>query len=360
MSLDDSSLVGFVASMGGERNLRVEENLGEGYVRLRVAEAERRQAKHDIRCVEDVVIEMLRNSRDAGARHIYVATSREGDIRTLTILDDGSGIPADMQDKVFEARVTSKLESIHMDRWGVHGRGMALYSVKENTVSARVVSSAPGKGSSIQVVTDATSLAEKTDQSTWPSTGMSDDGLLVCERGPHNIIRTCCEFALEERSTCEVYFGSPAEAAATARARATLSLGPSDLLFVDDIDELPVLERLRAAADASELQRVSSSLGLEMSERTAHRIIAGQVKPQRSIVARLTHKGSAKPAKEVDLSLDPRGLKVSREDAEEFSRAMEKGFSELASKYYLTLNDAPKVRVGKGRITVTFDVSQGD
>ena len=67
MAGSDNGLVGFVASMGGERNLRVEENLGEGYVRLRVAEAERRQAKHDIRCVEDIVIEMLRNSRDAGA-----------------------------------------------------------------------------------------------------------------------------------------------------------------------------------------------------------------------------------------------------------------------------------------------------
>ncbi|MGL5172325.1 MAG: ATP-binding protein, partial [Olsenella sp.] len=138
MSGEGSDLVSFVASMGGERQLRVEENLGEGYVRLRVAEAERRQAKHDIRCVEDVVIEMLRNARDAGARHIYVATTRVGNLRTTTMLDDGSGIPADMQSKIFEARVTSKLESVRMDRWGVHGRGMALYSVKENSVSAEV------------------------------------------------------------------------------------------------------------------------------------------------------------------------------------------------------------------------------
>lgn len=34
-----SGLADFVARMGGERSLRVEENLGEGYVRLRVAEA---------------------------------------------------------------------------------------------------------------------------------------------------------------------------------------------------------------------------------------------------------------------------------------------------------------------------------
>ena len=169
-------LVGFVSSMGGERALRVEENLGEGFVRLRVAEAERRQAKHDVRCIEDVVIEMLRNARDAGARHIYVATTREGSRRVTTMLDDGRGIPADMQERVFEARVTSKLESFHMDRWGVHGRGMALYSIRENAVSAEVASSAPGKGSAIRVVTDVSSLPERADQSTWPSVGTDDDG----------------------------------------------------------------------------------------------------------------------------------------------------------------------------------------
>ena len=183
-------LADFVSRMGGERSLRVEENLGEGYVRLRVAEAERRQAKHDIRCVEDMVIELLRNSRDAGAKRIYLATSREGDLRTTTILDDGSGVPQDMQERIFEARVTSKLESVHVDRWGVHGRGMALYSVRENAVSAHVASSALGKGTSISVVTDATKLAERADQSTWPTLGEDEDGKRTCARGPHNIVRT--------------------------------------------------------------------------------------------------------------------------------------------------------------------------
>jgi len=361
MAGSDNGLLGFVASMGGERNLRVEENLGEGYVRLRVAEAERRQAKHDIRCAEDIVIEMLRNSRDAGAKHIYVATSREGDLRTITILDDGSGVPEDMQQRIFEARVTSKLESVHMDRWGVHGRGMALYSVKENTESAEVVSSAPGKGSSIRVVTDATKLTERVDQSSWPSTGIDENGALVCERGPHNIVRTCCEFAIEERSSCEVYFGSPSEIAATARARAPRTVDATDLMFIDDVSELPVLERLRAAADASELHRVATSLGLEMSERTAHRIVSGQIKPQRSIVAKLTHRSGGKLARpEVDLGRDHRGLKLSKDDTKDFSREMERAFSLLADRYYLTLTDAPKVRMGKGKITVTFEIEQAD
>ncbi|SER60073.1 ATP-binding protein [Parafannyhessea umbonata] len=354
-----SDLVDFVASMGGERSLRVEENFGDGFVKLRVSEAERRQAKHDIRCIEDVVVEMLRNSRDAGARRIFVATFRDGSTRKLTILDDGSGVPESMQDRIFDARVTSKLESVHMDRWGVHGRGMALFSVKENAESARVVDSAPGKGSSIKVVTDVEKVRERADQSTWPSLGSDDDGNQSVVRGPHNIIRTCCEFALEERGRCEVYVGSPAEIAATARRRVKPSLGGSDLLFVDTLSELPVLERFAVAADASELFEVSRGLGLDMSERTAHRIVSGQVKPLRSVFSRLTHKGSPDP-KEVDLQKDRRGLKVSVEDLENFSRVMERDFSSIADKYYLCLAADPKIRVTRNKITVTFEIDEGD
>ncbi len=118
---DTNELISFIASMSGEGNLRVEENLGEGFVRLRVSEAERRQAKHDIQHVEDIVIEMLRNARDAGATRIYVATFKEEGMRSLLFLDNGCGVPEDMRDRIFDARVTSKLESMKMDRWGVHG-----------------------------------------------------------------------------------------------------------------------------------------------------------------------------------------------------------------------------------------------
>ncbi len=307
---EESNLVDFVVSMGGEKSLRVEENF------------------------------LLRNSRDAGARHIYVATYRDGDTRYLTMLDDGSGIPESMQDRVFDARVTSKLESVHMDRWGVHGRGMALFSVRENAQEARVVSSAPEKGASIQVVTDATKLRERADQSTWPSVGVDEDGNQAVTRGPHNIVRTCCEFALEERGRCEVFVGSPAEICATARRRVTPTVEGSALLFIDSLEELPVLERLRAAADASELFSQATSLGLDMSERTA-----------------LLHKSGGE-AREVDLAKDRRGLQVSADDVDEFSRIMERGFSFLSDRYYLTLASDPKVRVTRGKVTVTFDIDE--
>ena len=60
------------------RRLRVEDDLGDGFVRLRSAEAERRQAAHDIRSTEDIVIEALRNARDAQARTILMARIARG------------------------------------------------------------------------------------------------------------------------------------------------------------------------------------------------------------------------------------------------------------------------------------------
>ncbi len=179
---DSNDLIAFIASMSGEGNLRVEENLGDGYVKLRVSEAERRQAKHDIQSVEDIVIEMLRNARDAGADRVYIATSKEEGVRTLLFLDNGSGVPVGMRERIFDARVTSKLETMKMDKWGVHGRGMALFSIKQNARSAEVLTSGPGLGSVFRVVVDCTSLKERVDQSTWPQAEKNDDGVFVCTR----------------------------------------------------------------------------------------------------------------------------------------------------------------------------------
>lgn len=353
-------LSSFVSRMGGDRALRVEESLGQGFVRLRVAEAERRQAADDIRCSEDIVIEMLRNARDAGARHILVATAREGERRQLTVLDDGSGIPEGLWETVFDARVTSKLESVHGDRWGIHGRGMALYSIRENALEARVMQSVAGGGTAIRVVTDTSALPEKADQSGWPTLGRDDEGHPVIERGPHNIVRACCEFALEERRGCSLFLGSPAEVVASARASARSSLTGSELLFLDDLSELPLLERFRLASDARELMEVAASCGLDISERTAHRVLAGQVRPLRSVYARLTHAGSPRGARPVDLAGDRRGLRLSKEDADEFCRMMERDFSYLAERYYLSLSATPRLRVSGARLSVFFEFEGED
>lgn len=348
--------------MGGERALRVEESLGQGYVRLRISEAERRQAQQDIRCVEDAVIELLRNARDAGARHIYVATWREGTQRGITLLDDGHGIPLSMHTKIFEARVTSKLDSICEDRWGVHGRGMALFSIHEHAEYARVCSSAPSSGTAITAGFDTQQLTERADQSTWPTHTYDRDAQTHALKGPHNIVRACCEFALGERGKLDVFLGSPAEIVATARARVTTHTDTSELLFMDSFETLPVLERLKVASDAHELQSEAEILGLTMSERTAHRIMANQVKPLRSVASLLTHtpEPAQRKAYPVDLLRDRRGLKLSKADVREFSHALERSFDSLADKYYLSLTHEPKIRVSKDRITVTFNLREHD
>ena len=354
-----TSLVDFVAAVSGDTAVRVEESYGDGFVRLRVGEAERRQAKHDIRCIEDVVIEMLRNARDADARTIFFATAREGDTRTLVMLDDGCGVPDAMRERIFDARVTSKLDSVHMDRWGVHGRGMALFSIRENVTSARVMASGHELGTSMRIVSDATRLTERKDQSTWPTVGKGDDGTKQL-RGPHNIIRTCCEFALEERSEVTVYLGSAAEVVATMRTLATSAPDGSRLLFVDDVSTVAVCDRVGIAGDAGELAELAGSLGLEMSERTAHRILAGQIRPLRPVTARLQHHAGAPASRDVDLMRDRRGLKVSPDDADHFARMMERDFDYLASRYYLSLSSEPRVHVSHDRITVTFDLEKHD
>ncbi len=358
----DGGLVDFIAKVAGEDSLRVEESFGQGFVRLRVAEAERRQAKHDIRCVEDIVIELLRNARDAGARRVFLATARRGDERSLVVLDDGSGIPANMHKKIFDARVTSKLTSVHMDHWGVHGRGMALYSIAQNVSSARVCASKPGCGTSIAVTVDCTKLAERDDQSTLPDLEPGKDGILIVARGPHNIPRTAAEFALEERGGVEVWLGTPSQIAATLRA-----------LFKDSPGE-GVCAGPAAAATAQQLALVCQGLGLDLSLRNAHRVMAGEIPVQPplldTLLATVDDGALQEPrvpgGKEgagqspLDLVRDRRGLRLDKADVDAFADRVAKAFSELSAGYYLTDVSAPRVSVHANKISVTIEFGKED
>src|SRR5438270_14091263 len=68
-------------------------DLGSGFARLAGTEGLRRSPR-PLRSVEDALLELLRNARDAGARNIYVASSLKARrYRTLIVFDDGRGIP---------------------------------------------------------------------------------------------------------------------------------------------------------------------------------------------------------------------------------------------------------------------------
>lgn len=356
----NDELLNFVTSVSGETYLKVEETLGDGYVRLRVSEAERRQAKHDIRSVEDVVVELLRNSRDAHAGRIFLATGREGDRRTLTLLDDGVGVPIHMHDRIFEPRVTSKLESMVIDRWGVHGRGMALFSIRSNAVEARIVSSDLHKGASLVVITDAGALNERADQSTWPVVERDEAGGFKVARGPHNVVRRIVEFAVEHPGI-EIFYGTPTEIITTMNAVGRSELDSSELLFCDNVTRLPVWQRPAAAADAGELVDIAESLGLEISERTAHRVLGGELCPLKSVLQLATGAIAETPEPaNPDIYRDRRGLKLHHTDIAAFRSELETAFDTIAERYYLHLKCEPKITVGKDDIRVRFEVEKED
>ncbi|TLM78024.1 MAG: sensor histidine kinase [Actinobacteria bacterium] len=356
---DPDRLIDLVSAVTGDEFLKVEENLGDGYVRLRVSEAERRQAKHDIRGIEDVVVELLRNARDAHAQRVFVATAREGDSRTLTIVDDGVGVPPAMQERVFEPRVTSKLETMVMDRWGVHGRGMALFSVRSNAVSARIEASDAHKGTAVRVVADTGTIGERADQSQWPEVETGDDGSLRVVRGPHNILRRVVEFACEHPEV-DVWIGSPSEIVATMHEVVRASADASELLFCDDPSRLPVWQRPGAAADAAELTATAESLGLPISERTAHRVLAGDITVVPRVLDVLRPSAPTPEPVTPDIYRDRRGLKIAKADLVEFTRALTAAFDAISERYYVHLRGEPRVTVGRDEIRVRFDVDKDD
>jgi len=357
--MDKDSLIDLVSSVSGEAYLKVEENLGDGFVRLRISEAERRQAKHDIRSFEDVVVEMLRNARDAHAQRIFVATSRDGDMRLLVMIDDGVGIPEGMQERVFEPRVTSKLETMVMDRWGVHGRGMALFSVRSNVSKAVVAASGTHKGAALVVTADTTLLGERADQSSWPALERDEAGILRVARGPHNIIRRVLEFACEHPEV-DVFLGSPVEVLATLHSLSSDSLDTSDLLFCDDVERLAVWQRAGAASDAADLVAIGESIGLAVSERTAHRILSSELGCLEPVISLAT--AEEEPPRPVgpDIYKDRRGLKIHHADMTEFKRDVTAAFDRLAERYYVHLRGEPRVSVGRDVITVRFDIDKED
>lgn len=399
----DGGLSSFVARTSMAKSLRVEDDLGDGFVRLLVDEAERRQARHDVRAVEDALVELLRNARDAGASFIYVASSRDGNTRRFVVIDDGVGIPPRLHDAVFEPRVTSKLDSVHMDEWGVHGRGMALFSIRENAVQAQVVASVEGKGTAMLVDFDTTAIPERADQSTWPTlvpqsnvtevlNAALDASLEVTDgnerilassekrdlpqmSGPHNIARCVGEFALSYAPQVRVYLGSPADIVATLRVRT--SSDPVPAL----IDYEPALvgpsDRLRLVPGARELMRRATSIGLDISERTAHRILADEIAPLSDVATILMQstcvtdptsgsepadaQSSSRPERTpTDIYRDMRGLKISSSDLNTFSVALRRAFDDLAQQYYLELEGEPGILVRGDKITVTFNFKKID
>ncbi len=271
----------------------IEEDLGQGYVRLSIGEAHARQAQQDIRSVEDIARELLRNAYDADAHNIFIALSSSNNMRSLLVLDDGHGIPQQLWSRIFEPRVTSKQASFHPDLWGMHGRGMALYSIAQQSNSARVVTSKLQAGSVIAVQCSLSTISEKADQSSFPTLEYRNDSLHV--RGARNIYRCCLEFALYAQPRCRIFVGTPTEMLTTiyhvyAHACSHTSATTQSPTPCEENQQACVSSALIAslaqAKSVSSLHTKAQALGFDVSLRTARRVFDNTLTPQSDILQR--------------------------------------------------------------------------
>lgn len=352
--IENNPLLNFVANLTGDQYLKVEEDLGQGFVRLNVSEAERRQARHDIQSMEDIVLEMLRNSRDAGASKIFIASTKEDNlIRKVTIIDDAEGIPTEFHKHIFDPRVTSKLENVITDRYGIHGRGMALFSIKQVSDEVELVFSAPGRGSVFRIQTSTGLLNERKDQSTYP-TIKHKSGVPIIIRGPHNIIRTVLEFNLDHQDL-EIYLGSPSEILATMYRLCTVDSDNGEANKNQDFKIWRCVKSIKSAAILADI--AERKLGLKISVRNAQRILSNRVSILKTTLDSLNSQEEHKEPerKKIDLlKPEPIAKRISQEDLSSLAKFIGDGFMAIGAKYFVEVSEYPDIQAEQDCLKITI------
>ncbi len=276
-------------------------DLGAGFARLTGIEGARRGPSR-ITHVEDALLELLRNARDAGATSIYVAsTLRDRRYRTITVIDNGHGIPESHRDLILEPGVTTR----HLnpvtdpeDPSSPHGTGLSLYQIRARSLQTSVLStSAP---TSIQATFDTIILPERTLQSAT--------------RHSKTNLRTTLKRFTETTNThsprLHAYYGPPARILATLLRHRIIPSG----------------------RDNWRLREEASALGLGVSTRSVQRIVRGEVRPLEDV---LEVEGAGGPGREQAAASDGGGpvLVLGDEDrariADILRRAARAGYLEV-------------------------------
>jgi len=296
-------------------------DLGNGFARLLGVEGLRRSPGR-LRSVEDALFELLRNSRDAGARNVYVASSLGARrYRHLVVIDDGRGIPETHKHLVFEPGVTTRhlnpvpetpaqeeLSKTHAP----HGAGLSLYHVKNVALSAEILSAS--SPTAIKVVFDTRSLPEKRLQSN-------------ARPSKTNLPATLTRFLAESGpNPPRLYHASPSRILSRLLTNRIIQSSQESKQGQGSDGEAPVV------------REAAVLLGLEVSLRTVQRVLAGGI-PAAGEAAKSTVYGGRDEAGEKTLVVgrdDPGGpiLSVGAEDLAQIrtvlGRAAGSSYLELA------------------------------
>lgn len=257
-----------------------------------------------------MLTELLRNSRDAGAENIYVASVlRRRRYRTLTVIDDGAGIPERYKGLIFEPGVTSRHLNPTLEPEGPasrpHGAGLSLYHIKAIALNARVANSAAP--TAISVTLDTSALPERSLQS---DTRPSRSNLRATARG----------FA-QNSPYLHIFYSSPATILATLLYNRIIHLRDRD----EGEDGVRHLDLLRERA---------LCVGLDLSVGTLRRVLSGKIEP-------IPQLGIADPASNRRQAAKPGSNKGGPSFQLDFKHISEIGetLSRAAGSHYLEVRD---------------------
>jgi Histidine kinase-, DNA gyrase B-, and HSP90-like ATPase len=222
-------------------------DLGAGFARLTGVEGARRGPSR-ITHVEDALLELIKNSRDAGAARIYVASTLRGRrYRTITVIDDGHGIPHSHRDLIFEPGVTTRhlkpVTNSDDPTSSPHGAGLSLYQIKNLSLETRVLSTS--SPTAIQAIFDTSAIPERSLQATTRPSNT-------------NLRATLEHFTASTHSPrLQAYYGPPARILATLLRHRII----------------------QPQAGSVDLREAALALGLGISMRSVQRILRGEVRP---------------------------------------------------------------------------------
>lgn len=231
-------------------------DLGSGFARLTGAESARRSPSR-VRSVEDALREFLSNARDAGARNIYVAsTLKARRYRTLTVIDDGRGVPEPYTDLIFEPGVTSH----HLS--APPGSGLSLYHIRAASLNAALLS--PRNPTAITATFDTAVFPERSLQSpSRPSRS--------------NLLATVSNFAADTGASPKLFYASPARILVALLQNHIIQTSLSKNANDGDI------AREKRGADSRRIRHEAKRLGLDVSLRTVQRALSGEIRAAEAV-----------------------------------------------------------------------------